>query len=77
MIEIINQEDLILKEISDKRFRQNDVARSYALILRQDTDVDWSKINRTIIDRWSLSGLEKIKESAWTGKCFERRGRDD
>lgn len=45
-------EKQILGEIADKRMKRLDVAKSYALILRDQRDeVDWGKINRAIIER--------------------------
>ena len=45
------------------------VAKTYSLALRseaagQDTP-DWTRINRAIITRWSMSGLERVKKMAW------------
>jgi hypothetical protein len=71
MIEIYDAENVILNEIEDKSFKQVDVAKTYFLIMRSDVDVDWATINRAIIRRWSVSGLERIKQLAWSRKCFE------
>jgi hypothetical protein len=30
--------------------------------------IDWKKVNEAIIDRWSISGLQYIKQKAWSGK---------
>lgn len=71
MIEIYDAENVILNEIEDKSFKQVDVAKTYSLIMMSDVDVDWVTINRAIIRRWSVSGLERIKQLAWSRKCFE------
>jgi hypothetical protein len=50
--------------------KQKDVAMTYRLCMEAEKagkEVDWYKINTTIISRWSKSGLKKIKESAWRG----------
>jgi len=69
--EITNGEETILIEISNKKLKQKDIAQTYALIIRSGEKVDWKKINTAIVNRWSMSGLKKIKEMAWNGKCFE------
>lgn len=28
-------------------------------------DIDWPTVNRTIIERWSMKGLQRIKKLAW------------
>ena len=71
-IELCCCESVLLEEIADKRFKRNNVSQTYALALRSsefDT-IDWGKINRAIIERWSMSALIYIKERAWSGKCF-------
>ena len=66
-------ESMLLSEIADPRMKRNDVAQTYALTLRSSerSQVDWGKINRAIIARWSLSALTWIKTKAWNGKCFK------
>jgi hypothetical protein len=32
---------------------------------RKIGQVDWTVINRLVVDKWSVSGLEKIKIMAW------------
>ena len=48
---------------------QREIASDYGLALvsaAHDADnPDWSAINRAILDRWSMSGLEQIKRDAW------------
>lgn len=43
---------------------ENDVARFYAELV-QANHMNWGVINRLIVDRWSLSGLLRIKRMAW------------
>ncbi len=46
---------------------QEEAAERYAVALRDEyrASVDWSAVNDTIIDRWSISGLERVKKLAW------------
>lgn len=61
--------EVILNEVSHKEITQRDVALSYALAIKsqmQGADKpDWGKINRAIIARWSMPGLERIKKGAF------------
>ena len=60
--------DAICNEI-ERGCTQKDIARTYALAIKDDTlgtdCPDWSTINRAIIDRWSPRGLERVKKMAW------------
>lgn len=58
-------EETLLEEVADKRTKREDIAQTYALALKTAGYFDWRKINLAIVDRWSLSGLEWIKQSAW------------
>ena len=71
IIELANCERTILQEISNKQFKQRSIAKTYALAMRSSEPVDWSKVNAAIIERWSVSGLDRIKKMAWSGSCFE------
>lgn len=55
----------LLNEIESSEFTQNDIARSYAIALRDRDMVDWAKVNHAIIARWSRSALVRIKTAAW------------
>ena len=51
---------------------QKDVASIYATAMLDgqqkrilDPRIDWPKINKIIINRWSVSGLSRVKEMAW------------
>ena len=60
----------LLGEIADTRITQRSVALTYrlAMIAEQHGEtVDWPKINRAIMNRWSRSGLERVKKMAWAG----------
>lgn len=64
-MELVNPEWVILNEINNKELNQEDVAKTYALIIIQKLQVNWRKINKAIVDRWTYEGLERIKELAW------------
>ena len=70
-IELCCCEDTILTEIAHKEFKQRDIAKTYWFCLQSKEKINWGKINRAIIDRWSVAGLDRIKKMAWSGKCFE------
>lgn len=69
MMEISDVEFVIENEIK-QGLTQKQIAQTYALALRSSYETDWAKVNRMIIDRWSVSGLERIKNMAHSGKCF-------
>ena len=64
-IELADPEGQLLEEIADPKMKRRDVAMTYRLALRSRDRVDWGKVNRAIIERWSASGLGWIKEFAW------------
>jgi hypothetical protein len=70
--ELADCEAHLLREIADPAMKRKDVAQSYALAMKSSErdSVDWGKVNRAIIARWSQSALNWIKEQAWSGKCF-------
>jgi len=64
-VELVDCQNFILKEISDKRFKRKDVALSYYFCMVSSEKVNWQIINRAIIDRWSWYALDFIKTLAW------------
>lgn len=70
-LELTNCTNMLLDEISNKKFKQKDISQTYALSLRSSFPTNWKKVNQAIINRWSKSGLDRIKKMAWSGKCFE------
>lgn len=70
-IELVDPEGVLLREIPDKK--REDVALTYAMALGSSEvdEIDWSKINHAIIERWSIAGLKWIKTRAW--KLVEQR----
>ena len=71
MFEIEHVERVIGNEIK-LGCTQKQVAQTYALALRSSWPTDWPKVNKLIVDRWSASGLERIKKMAWSRSCFKK-----
>lgn len=71
MMEISDVEFVIENEIK-QGLKQKQIAQTYALALRSSYQTDWAKVNKMIIERWSVSGLTRIKEVAHSGKCFDQ-----
>lgn len=55
----------LLSEIAKPEFAQQDIAITYALALRSSEPTDWAAVNAAIVERWSRSGLERVKKMAW------------
>jgi len=72
-IELSNCESTLLSEIGIKQLHQRDIAQTYALAMASSEcdSIDWAKVNRAIIERWSRSGLVRVKEMAWSGRCWK------
>ena len=68
-VEIADVEGVIGNEIK-QGLNQKQIAQTYALGLRSSWPTDWAKVNKMIVDRWSVAGLERIKKMAWSGSCF-------
>ncbi len=63
----------LLNAIKNKKYKKRNIAQIYALALQSSEETGWPLINRAIMERWSVSGLESIKNMAWSGKCFEEQ----
>jgi hypothetical protein len=50
--------------IADRGLKQKDIARLYSCALSIPC-VDWYLVNRAILARYSMSGLQRIKDLAW------------
>jgi hypothetical protein len=61
--------EVLLQDIRAKEATQKDIALTYAMAIKSasqgDDRPDWPTINRAILDRWSMSGLERIKKRAF------------
>ena len=60
---LVDPERTILREIADPRMKRDDIAATYAFLLRAE-GVDIEKVNRAILDRWSMNALHYIKDRA-------------
>lgn len=59
----LSHTSLILNVIKDKAMGRGGAVLAYALGIKSK-DVDWLEINNAIINRWSHSDLNYIKERA-------------
>ena len=61
--------DTICDLMKAKRPIQRDVASFYAMAIKSEAQKadkpDWPTINRAILTRWKMSGLERIKKRAF------------
>ena len=66
-IVLADPEGYLLEEIANPAMKRLDVAKTYRLILASgDQDrVNWRTVNTAVIDRWSVSALEWIKNWVW------------
>jgi len=64
-MELLCCESTILNEISHKECKRKHIALTYYFCMASSEEVDWGKINKAIIERWSHSGLNYIKTEAW------------
>jgi hypothetical protein len=69
-IELMDVENVIKQDIASG-CTQKEVAKTYALGLRSSWPTDWAKVNAMILVKWP-KGLNRIKEMAWNGKCFNK-----
>ena len=60
-------EGQLLEEIANPAIKRLDVAKTYRLILFNGgaERVNWRTVNTAIVDRWSMSALEWIKNWVW------------
>lgn len=74
-MELMCCESTLLGEIPIKEIKRKHIAQTYRLALESSENkegrIDWVKVNKAIMDRWSLPGLKYIKNMAWSGKCFK------
>lgn len=55
----------LLATIADPEATVVDAARAYRAMIGTRGQFDWKDINEAIIDRWSMTGLIRIKNLAW------------
>jgi hypothetical protein len=71
IMELACVESVIENEIK-QGLTQKQIAQTYALGMRSTWPTDWKRVNEAIIKRWSFSGLNRIKNMAHSGKCFDK-----
>lgn len=64
-IEMKDVETVILEEIKASDSTRDDIALTYAFCITSSEDINFGKINRAIVARWSTSAREYIKTKAW------------
>jgi hypothetical protein len=66
-VTLVDPVGTILDEIKHQGLKRDDVAATYAFIIRDGgvSSEDLRRVHLAIIDRWSLSALKYIKERAW------------
>ena len=66
-MELADPQGQLFAEIRDPAFKVKDVTLTYAMALCSSyaPDLDWPRINRAIVYRWSVRTLDKIKRDAW------------
>ena len=64
-IELANCTNVLLSELKNPKITQKGIAKTYTLALDSSERTDWTRVNAAIIEKWSLSGLKRIKEMAW------------
>lgn len=70
-LEIANIQEQLMQEIQSPEIDAVDVAKTYALAVRQKTHTfDAAIVNRAIRERWGVDTLNHIKNLAWSAKCF-------
>lgn len=64
-IRLADPQATLLEEIADPAVRVKNVTLTYAFALLDQGAVDWPRVNRAIIARWSASALDRVKRDAW------------
>lgn len=62
----------IADELADPKCTKKQIAESYALAIAMGDHPKWDAINKAIIDRWGLAGLQAVKRLAWKRVAQER-----
>lgn len=63
--------DIIVEQCLDKSVVQADVAKNYVEVIWQSgykhsiPAEEVRRVNAAIVNRWSVAGLESVKEMAW------------
>ena len=60
---IDHRNELIIEAINKSETRE-DAIRIYTDLIPMSS-VDWTTVNKIIVEKWSVSGLKYIKKHAW------------
>lgn len=63
-VSLLMPTETILNELQDRKTTQKTLALTYYLAMRSTEPTDWLTVNRAIIARWSVAGLERVKTLA-------------
>lgn len=58
-----HRNDLIIEAINKSKTRE-EVTTIYTDLIPM-SNIDWPTVNKTITEKWSMSGLKYIKKQAW------------
>jgi len=64
-VEMVDPQGLALMEIANPKMTRDDVALTYAFMLRQGETDRVAEVNQAILERWSMAALKYIKTEAW------------
>lgn len=64
-VELMACEMVLMQDIAEPTCTQKSLAITYAMAICSRDKPDWLKVNKAIIDRWSVRGLENVKKMAW------------
>lgn len=75
-ITLADPTEQMLREIADRSLHQRDLAQTIALVFQwnQRDEVDWAAVGAAAVARWSLSGWHRVKQLAWSGRCWQGDG---
>lgn len=69
-VEMVCCQEAILEELANNE-TQREIAKTYWFAIRSSWPTDWKVVNAAIVAKFGSNGLERIKEMAWSGKCFD------
>jgi hypothetical protein len=61
----VSPAEQILSALAAPKCVQASIANLYAEAILSAEVPDWRTINQAIVDRWSWTGLKRVKERAW------------
>lgn len=64
-IELCVPQSVLIEELRIKGITQRSIAITYAFIIKQEPDSDFSIINKAITEKFGIKGLMRIRNKAW------------